>query len=205
MVKYLVIALLVGAALGFVNYLDRKAKRVWRNFADENDFEFEDLDSYQHYVMDGTYRDESVRVEVTKPGGDKTLTTYSTDLPRSAPDDMLVRDETQFTQLKKWFGSEEIRIRRAYLDDAFMIQGDSPGEIREFLEQRAVAEALLDLTDSCESVLIEDGSLKVRHIGAADSTDLLESYLDALIRCATRLEDAETDGEDEAAPDDHHW
>jgi hypothetical protein len=199
MVKYLVIIVLVAAGLGFVHYLDRKAKRAWREFADDHNFDFEDLDSYDHYVMEGTYRDESVRVEVARGSNEKTLTTYSTDLPESVPADLVVRDASQTTQLSKMFGSEDIQVGRADLDEAFMIQGDHPGDIREYLDREAVADALLDLTQSCDSVLVEDRSLKVRHIGAADSTDLLESYLDALIRCARHLKDAEGADDDEPA------
>ena len=183
----------VFAVLGFAAYRRRQAYNAWREFALSNDLSFGASNWFGGFTLNGEFQGESIRVRTVTRGGRKnrkTYTVYSVSLPSSVPMGLVMYDESLFSKLGKFFGGQDIQVGRPQLDDAFIIKGNDPGRIRNFLDNDMVAAALLNLYAVESDLHLDVGTLTIEHRGYANSVHELQSHLEPLVDTAYALQDA---------------
>ncbi|MFB6350330.1 MAG: hypothetical protein ABEN55_00805 [Bradymonadaceae bacterium] len=189
----LVGGLFLVAILGYSFYRRQKAAQAWENFANIHDLSYHPGGWFGQFGMAGDYREESVRVRTEKRRSgknSKTYTVYSVELPPTAPMDLVMYDERLFSKLGKLVGGQDIEVGRPEFDDAFIIKGGNPDQIREFLDRDTVADALLEVHVAATDLHLEHGTLTVEHRAMAKSGEELEYHLEPIVRCAKVLRSA---------------
>ncbi len=187
-------ALFVGI-LGFCVYRYQRTRRCWREFADSHGLEFDSgpVARGGGIRMSGDYRGERVEMHTVLRGSRfhrMNSTVFSVVLPPSVPMDLVMYDEKLFSRVGTLFGGEDIEVGRPEFDEAFVIKGGHPHEIREFLDRDVVADALLDLYDLCGNLHLEHQSLRLDQEGVIDDPDEIEAHFEGLVRCAKVLKNA---------------
>jgi hypothetical protein len=177
---------------GQVEYMDVSDQTTdpWRELTREHDMEFVAGafgDDPKHVT--GEYRGKSVEVyeehrREKSPGTttDKTYTHYEIGLPSFLPDEMALYDPSLAQNLETLFGGRELQVGHAKLDETFVIRGDEPDAIRDFLECDDLAGSLIDLTEVWDEFELERGTLTIATEGRVFLTheDALDDLVDAV-------------------------
>ena len=222
---YVLFFLVGGAVIGYNIYRYYKAKQAWQAFALDENFDYGGGGVFSNFQMNGAFRGREVGVWTEKRGHGKSkkkYTVYQASLPADLPFGLELYDESLFSKLGKVFGGEDIQVGRSALDDAFIIKGSNPTEVRAFLDDDRVERELLDLHAFESDLEIEHGELTIEHRRLAHTQGKIRRYLDALVACADvlaeRVEEMErgqleetfspstksssTDSEDEESPEE---
>jgi hypothetical protein len=207
----------VGIVL-LIQSMAQKTNEKMTEFAERTGLSFRPATWGEQGRLTGTYQGVEIEVYTEVRSHGKSSTTYLihvAQLPVTlAPVGLVMFHEGLLSKVGKMLGREDIQSGYTYIDDAFIIRGADPHEVKQFLASPHVRRALLDLVKTDASLRLEHDALKIECIASFSKTDLVQSRLDMLVKAVNQLgaapplvaqelfPDIPSDTPDSALPDD---
>ncbi len=189
-----IVAILIGCLLPvYYVYRPLRARHVWQAWADDEGFDFEQFGWLEDFQMKGKFRGHEVRMQTIQRGPGRRKMTYTTctvPLPSSVPNELELRDRSKLARLGRVFDDTEFELDHPDFDRAFTVRTEPACEddIRTYLEQTEVVEALLAVQEVAQAVYVSGQSLRLEHRGLVASRSTIEQYLNALVTCVEALD-----------------
>ena len=163
---------------------------AWAKAARLLDLDFERGGIMSAGRLTGAYNGVRVDVRSVERGGKnkQVFTVFSASAGPLAPSGLELAPEGVVSTIGEMFGMEDIDVGHQRLDGAFVIKGEEPDEVRQFLDKRHVRYALLELHDTYEeSFSLEEGRLKIMERGFEDDPAAIQRQLEMLTETVQRI------------------
>lgn len=145
----------------------------------------------QNDSISGTLDGISVVASLDVRGSSKTdyyYTVFIVTLGEGVPDGLSIQAERIFNKLAKLTGSHSVRLGHADLDSRLMVKAKSEVEVREWIKQDGVLEALRWLVAlNFVTFSIANNQLHFKRTGAMSNAIELETQIRDLVACASSL------------------
>jgi hypothetical protein len=185
--------LVVAIVVTFVQFV-RKHRRMWGELAEEHGMDLETAPA--EAFLEGEYRGRAVHLSQERMGPEEFWTTCRVELGDRVPASAYLMYEEFGTDLGEAMGGgameidDEFAVGRDDLDRAFVIRGSDRDTVRAFLDDDAVADALLDARERFDGVLVVDGELIAVTDTIFGQREKLQAYLDAAVDRAEAIDQA---------------
>lgn len=171
----------------------QRALRSWRESALGLGLNLRGTENFEDPVMYGNVDGISVHATLEWRGSGKSRTRYTVvkaDVGCALPRGFKLSAERLGSGLLKMLGEQDIQLGDPRLDDALLVQGDRPGEVRALLLRAPVRQAVLRCFEYASGTVITDGQVcvTVRGISADDIARLIRDAVGAARALAEEIE-----------------
>jgi hypothetical protein len=188
------VLLVVALTLIFSAKHKKAVRENWHAFAHAHGMHFTGNTSHG---MHGNFGNTSMRIYTRVEGSGKNATTYTdciTDILPPLPRGLAFHRETFGSRLGKAFGTQDIQVGDAALDQALIIQGQDVAGIVRFMTIPEVRTAILSTFARHNSLRLENRQLRVTRLGTVHKRPDLNAMAQALDYVAQTLTVAASQG-----------